>query len=163
MSSKDYDELIKNHSVKLTDKVNMISANRTYEIYKSAKQAYKRDYANKIAQYVYDKKYIRPITWTEMFYLATYFALAGKYTTATRHPMMLIENITLNKIHLMSTTQSRVVRLYSATGHYGRLNEYPVYQALVKTPMSLHPAHLPKYCADHDGVNPTTVLLCNAA
>ena len=163
LSSKDYDELIKNHSVKLTDKVNMISANRTYEIYKSAKQAYKRDCANKIAQYVYDRKYLRPITWTEMFYLATYFALQNKYTTATRHPMMLIENITLNKIHLMSTTQSRVVRLYSATGHYGRLNEYPVYQSLVKTPMSLHPAHLPKYGADHDGVNPITVLLCNAA
>lgn len=163
LSSKDYDELIKNHSVKINDKVNMISVNRTYEIYKSAKQAYRRDCTNKIAQYVYDKKYIRPITWTEMFYLATYFALAGKYTTATRHPMMLIENITLNKIHLMSTTQSRVVRLYSATGHYGLLNEYPVYQALVKTPMSLHPSHLPKYGADHDGVNPTTVLLCNAA
>lgn len=163
LSSKDYDELIKNHSVKINDKVNMISANRTYEIYKSAKQAYKRDCANKIAQYVYDKKYIRPITWTEMFYLATYFALAGKYTTATRHPMMLIENIAIDKIHLMSTTQSRMVRLYSATGHYGRLNEYPVYQALVKTPMSLHPSHLPKYGADHDGVNPTTVLLCNAA
>lgn len=163
LSSKDYDELIKNHSVKLTDKVNMISANRTYEIYKSAKQEYKRDCANKIAQYVYDKKYLRPITWTEMFYLATYFALAGKYTTATRHPMMLIENITLNKIHLMSTTQSRVVRLYSATGHYGLLNEYPVYQAPVKAPMSVHPAHLPKYGGDHDGVNPTTVLLCNAA
>lgn len=163
LSSKDYDELIKNYSVKINDKVNMISVNRTYEIYKSSKQEYRREYAKKIAQYVYDKKYIRPITWTEMFYLATYFALAGKYTTATRHPMMLIENITLNKIHLMSTTQSRVVRLYSATGHYGRLNEYPVYQALVKTPMSLHPAHLPKYGADHDGVNPTTVLLCNAA
>ena len=163
LSSKDYDELIKNHSVKLTDKVNMISVNRTYEIYKSAKQAYKRDCANKIAQYVYDKKYIRPITWTEMFYLATYFALQNKYTTATRHPMMLIENITLNKIHLMSTTQSRVVRLYSATGHYGLLNEYPVYQASVKSSMSVHPAHLPKYDADHDGVNPITVLLCNAA
>ena len=163
LSSKDYDELIKNHSVKINDKVNMISVNRTYEIYKSAKQAYKRDCANKIAQYVYDKKYIRPITWTEMFYLATYFALQNKYTTATRHPMMLIENITLNKIHLMSTTQSRVVRLYSATGHYGLLNEYPVYQAPVKAPMSVHPAHLPKYGGDHDGVNPTTVLLCNAA
>ena len=163
LSSKDYDELIKNHSVKLTDKINMISVNRTYEIYKSAKQAYKRDCANKIAQYVYDKKYIRPITWTDMFYLATYFALVGKYTTSTRHPMMLIENITLNKIHLMSTTQSRVVRLYSATGHYGLLNEYPVYQAPVKASMSVHPAHLPKYGGDHDGVNPTTVLLCNAA
>ena len=98
-----------------------------------------------------------------MFYLATYFALQNKYTTATRHPMMLIENITLNKIHLMSTTQSREVRLYSATGHYALLNEYPVYQALVKSSMSVHPAHLPKYDADHDGVNPTTVLLCNAA
>ena len=163
LSSKDYDELLKNQSVKINDKVNMISVNRTYEIYKSAKQAYKRDYANKIAQYVYDKKYIRPITWTEMFYLATYFALVGKYTTSTRHPMMLIENITLNKIHLMSTTQSRVVRLYSATGHYGLLNEYPVYQAPVKAPMSVHPAHLPKYGGDHDGVNPITVLLCDAA
>lgn len=163
LSSKDYDELIKNHSVKLTDKVNMISVNRTYEIYKSAKQEYKRDCANKIAQYVYDKKYIRPITWTEMFYLATYFALQNKYTTATRHPMMLIENITLDKIHLMSTTQSREVRLYSATGHYALLNEYPVYQALVKSSMSVHPAHLPKYDADHDGVNPITALLCIAA
>lgn len=163
LNSKDYDELIKNHSVKINDKVNMISVNRTYEIYKSAKQAYKRDCANKIAQYVYDKKYIRPITWTEMFYLATYFALQNKYTTATRHPMMLIENITLDKIHLMSTTQSREVRLYSATGHYALLNEYPVYQALVKSSMSVHPAHLPKYDADHDGVNPITALLCIAA
>lgn len=163
LSSKDYDELVKNYSVKLTDKVKMVSVNRTYEIYKSSKQEYRREYAKKIAQYVYDKKFLRPITWTEMFYLATYFALAGKYTTATRHPMMLIENITLNKIHLMSTTQSRVVRLYSATGHYGLLNEYPVYQASVKAPMSVHPAHLPKYGGDHDGVNPTTVLLCNAA
>ena len=63
----------------------------------------------------------------------------------------------------MSTTQSRMVRLYSATGHYGLLNEYPVYQAPVKAPISVHPAHLPKYGGDHDGVNPITVLLCNAA
>lgn len=145
LSSKDYDELVKNYSVKLTDKVKMVSVNRTYEIYKSSKQEYRREYAKKIAQYVYDKKYLRPITWTEMFYLATYFALAGKYTTSTRHPMMLIENITLNKIHLMSTTQSRIVKLYGTSGGYTSLNEYPIYQAPVKAPMSVHPAHLPKY------------------
>lgn len=145
LSSKDYDELVKNYSVKLTDKVKMVSVNRTYEIYKSSKQEYRREYAKKIAQYVYDKKYLRPITWTEMFYLATYFALAGKYTTATRHPMMLIENITLNKIHLMSTTQSRIAKLYGTNGGYTSLNEYPMYRTPVKTPMSVHPAHLPKY------------------
>lgn len=145
LSSKDYDELVKNYSVKLTDKVKMVSVNRTYEIYKSSKQEYRREYAKKIAQYVYDKKYLRPITWTEMFYLATYFALAGKYTTATRHPMMLIENITLNKIHLMSTTQSRIAKLYGTSGGYTLLNEYPMYRTPVKAPMSVHPAHLPKY------------------
>ena len=162
ITSKEYDSLLKERVVKLFDKINIVSVEETYKKYKTAEQEYIRDLAKNIAQYVFNKDCLRPITWTELFYIATFYALGNKYTTATRHPMMVIENITLNKIHLMSTTQSRVVKLYVNEGLRVPLNEYPVIGAPVKTPMSVHPAHLPKYGGDHDGVNPNTVLLCNA-
>jgi hypothetical protein len=117
----------------------------------------------RLRKLVYSPKYVRPLSWTELFYLVTYRVTFNRTTTATRHPMLLIENLTLNKIHLLSTSETRMVELKSTDGSSILFPEYPIIGRPVKVPMSVHPAHLERYGGDHDGVYPTTVLLCNAA
>lgn len=92
----------------------------------------------------FSNQYIRPMTWTEMFYVATDAATAGRTATATRHPMMNIENISLNKLRIMSTAESREVRCVMPAGEVV-LPEYPIINAEVKTPLSVHPSHLERY------------------
>lgn len=95
----------------------------------------------------YNPKYVRPITWTEMFYTTAYTMLYNKHTTATRHPMLLLQNITLNKIKVMSTNVSREVSVRNMANPDFRIvyPQYPVLTSTVKGSMSVHPAHLEKY------------------
>lgn len=112
-----------------------------------------KDLVDLLKKYTYDPQYIRPLTWVELFYAAAYIGLSGKHTTATRHPVLLLQNIVLDKIKVMSTIISRMVNVYSLTE--GGLSiffpNYPVMSSIVKGSMSVHPAHLEKYDGDHDG------------
>lgn len=99
--------------------------------------------------------YTRPITWLEIGYIATYSALRGKHSTATRYPILNFEGIVMDKIHLMSTQPSRIVTLRhhgSADGQGLVMPEYPdIRHGAIKTSMSVFSAHLEKYDGDHDG------------
>lgn len=105
----------------------------------------------KLKHWVYNINNLRPLTWTEMFYIACYTATAGLTTTVTRHPMLLIENLVVDKIHLTSTVTTRSVK-FSALGDGASvlLPEFPVYQGKVKVSLSVHPSHLDKYDGKHD-------------
>ena len=99
-------------------------------------------------EWLYDPARIRPLTWVELFYMAAYRALHDKYCTATRYPVLLIENIQAYKIHLMSTAPSRIVTLRDNTGlgvGGTLLPEYPDLKQVVKTSMSMSPSTLEKY------------------
>lgn len=106
-----------------------------------------KDIIKRLKQHTYDPKFIRPITWTEMFYTAAFVGLDGRHTTATRHPMLLLQNITLNKIKLMSTNTARIVHFKTLGGETVPVTypQYPVLTSTVKGSMSVHPAHLEKY------------------
>lgn len=104
---------------------------------------------------VFDPTNVRPITYAEMCYLSTYFALRDKHATATRYPVLNLQNLVVYKIHLMSTAVSREVRLFmGSTLTYETLPEYPRLDSPVRAAMSLHPATLALYGADHDGMTP---------
>ena len=96
---------------------------------------------------VVDRDKIRPLTWVELFYMATYSATKDRHATSTRYPVLLIENIQVYKIHLMSTQPSRIVRLHTLQKNDPGilLPEYPDLDAIVKTSMSVGPWTLAKY------------------
>ena len=97
---------------------------------------------------VVDKNCIRPMTHVEMCYMASFAALRGKYATATRHPVLNLEGIAPFKIHLVSTSPSRVVtirRLQDQSSTDLVLPEYPRLDSTVKTSLSVHPSTLEKY------------------
>jgi hypothetical protein len=104
---------------------------------------------------VVDESKVRPLTYIEMCYMATYSALKDKCCTVTRYPVLNIENLGLHKIHLTSTNPSRVVQFISARGMPAiTLPEYPVMSGIdktVKQSISLHPSTLELMGADHDG------------
>ena len=104
-----------------------------------------------IAAHIFDESRLRPLTWTEMFYVTAHEAMRGKHAAVTRYPVLLIENLVLDKVHLTSTTNTRSVLLRAnpAVDATVELSEYPIINTQVKTSMSVHPAHLAKY----DGKN----------
>lgn len=117
-----------------------------YTVHQRAQDDRKVEYLKH--EWLYDPSRIRPLTWVELFYMAAYRALHDKYCTATRYPVLLIENIQAYKIHLMSTTPSRIVTLRDNTGlgvGGTLLPEYPDLKQVVKTSMSMSPSTLEKY------------------
>ena len=112
---------------------------------------------------VVDESKVRPLTYIEMCYMATYSALKDKCCTVTRYPVLNIENLGLHKIHLTSTNPSRVVQFISARGMPAiTLPEYPVMSGIdktVKQSISLHPSTLELMGADHDGDTVTLNIL----
>lgn len=124
-----------------------------YEESNRAKDQRKIDFLRHI---VFDISKVRPLTQMEMFYCATYQAVKGKGCTATRHPVLNIEGIAMFKVHVMSTSPSRIVTMkaWNNESEYVRdlvLPEYPIIGDIAKSSMSMHPSVLAKYNGDHDG------------
>lgn len=120
--------------------------NKYYATHSRAQDTRKIEYLKH--EWLYDPQRLRPMTWVELFYMAAYKSLRDKYCTATRYPVLLIENIQAYHIHLMSTTPSRIVKLRTFTGvdNGGTLlPEYPDLKQVVKTSMSMSPSTLDKY------------------
>lgn len=100
---------------------------------------------------IFNPLWVRPITYTELFYVTAYAALHDKYTTTTRHPVFNLEGLALFKIHLMSTVPSRIVTVHSESGATYTLPEYPRLDSTIKASLSVHPSTLAKFDGDHDG------------
>ena len=125
--------------------------NALYKEYKRPKDAAAKKFLTSIT---YDETKLRPMSWTEMYYLATYSAIHDKHATYVRHPVLLIENVMCAHIHLMSTVPGRIVTLrLMQENDPGNivLPEYPVPGREVKSSMSVHTSALPKLAGDHDG------------
>lgn len=128
----------------------VIDPGELLEIYSSlgrAKDKFKIEFLKH--EWELDMSRVSPLTWVELFYMAGYSALHNKHGTVTRHPMLLIENIQIFKIHLMSTQPSRIVKLRAFTADKDAapvvLPEYPILTSEVKTSLSVFPSALPRY------------------
>ena len=99
-----------------------------------------------------DKKFIRPLTYAEMMYIATYQASLGKFGTITRYPVTDEQSIFPAKTHLVSTSPSRIVTLLNTqTGGGVILPEYPVMGGRFLDVLMFHPSKRAGLTADYDG------------
>lgn len=78
-----------------------------------------------------DRKKIHPITWLELFYLATVNAARDKHVFITRYPVIQDESCYPTKIHLCTTIPSRTVTLRNTVTGEAILT-YPEYPILGK-------------------------------
>lgn len=100
-----------------------------------------------------NRKYLRPMTYMEMFYIATNEATRDKHVFITRYPITYVESVYPSRVHLLSTTNSRCVNLRY---HYNpavalQLPEYPVAGSSLIDSAMIHPSKLRGLGADHDG------------
>jgi hypothetical protein len=100
-----------------------------------------------------NKKWIRPLTWAEIFYMATYNAAQGKHLFVTRYPVIQDASCYPSRIHLCTTAPSRVVRLLDLlSGH--QVKEYPEFPILGNPYIDTivpHSSRLAGWGGDFDG------------
>lgn len=97
-----------------------------------------------------DKKYIRPITYTELIYISIY-SVKDKYPAfLTRYPVGGLGGIYPTKIYLKTTYESRTVELEDH-GRKTTVTEYPKLNSTFVESMSPHYTHIAKLGADFDG------------
>ena len=132
----------------------VLAPERLLQQYIASKRLKDKDKIKFLKSIYLDTRRIRPLTWTEMFYMAAFRGLYNKHGVFTRYPILLLENIVPDKLHIVSTTNARKVRIRSLQSNEDVdviCPEYPIIGEKVKDSMSVHPAHLDKYDGDHDG------------
>lgn len=77
-----------------------------------------------------DKNKLRPITWVECLYIATFYAVAAKYAHITRYPVLGDGSVYPSKVHLCSTIPGRVVDLVDIDAPDHPLTQFPEYPIL---------------------------------
>ena len=109
---------------------------------------FKQDYDG-----TFDEKKLRPMTYIEMLYIATYYASKGRYGLITRYPVTDQQSIFPAKTHLMSTAPARIVTLVAnaATKEGEMLPEYPILGKTVEDVLKFHPSRRAGLGADYDG------------
>ena len=91
----------------------------------------------------FNEQYIRPLTYIEMLYIATYVATIDKHVTVTRYPVLILGSDYPSKCHLVSTSPSREVTLEDETPTIKiSLPHYPVLGAQTIDSASPHPSRL---------------------
>lgn len=100
-----------------------------------------------------DHKKIRPLTWTEMFYMATANAAVNKHVFITRYPVIQDESCYPTKIHLCTTVPSRVVKLINPSDDQVILTypEYPILGRAFLDSVQLAASRLKGLGGDFDG------------
>jgi len=100
-----------------------------------------------------DRSKIRPLTWAELFYMATYNASVGKHVFITRYPVIQDESCYPTKLQLSSTTPARVVKLMNTVLDSVILTypEYPIIGNPYLDSVQLATSRLAGLDADYDG------------
>lgn len=100
----------------------------------------------------YNKKYIRPMTYTDMMYIVTYLASRDRHCFITRYPVLGDGSCYPSQIHLASTTPSRKVKLIIPSSNTNiDLPDYPILGKPFIDGVSLASPRLNGLGADHDG------------
>lgn len=101
------------------------------------------------------KEDLRPVTWAEILYVATWLASKDRYCVVTRYPVLDDGSSYPSKIKLGSTLPSRTVTFMNTlTGEeVSNMPEYPILEEDVPFLDStiVHTSSLPGLGADHDG------------
>ena len=101
----------------------------------------------------FDPHKVRPLSYAEMLYVATYVSTKDKFGTITRYPVTDNNSIYPTRTHLISTSPARVVKwiTHADTETGLQLPEYPVLSAKFVDALLLHPSKLKGLAADFDG------------
>ena len=100
-----------------------------------------------------DQSKVRPLTYAELIYTATYQASKGKSGTVTRYPVTDEQSIFPGKVHLVSTAPGRIIKLMTSieTGQYILMPEYPILGKGFLDAVMFHPSKRAGLSADFDG------------
>lgn len=102
---------------------------------------------------IFNRNKLRPITYAEMMYIATWLASRGRHATLTRYPAMEISSDVPCRIHLISTNPGRKIKFIignDLTKAYD-VPEYPIINTSFTDSTILHPQVLAGLGADFDG------------
>lgn len=125
----------------------------------------------------YHEKNLRPMTYVELIYIATFLATEDKYSYVTRYPAIEIGSTVPCKTHVLTTSPSRMVKLHlkqqeeetvsgfvkhstdqkmivtnASTGAKALLlPKYPVINARYNDSTTIHPSIMKGLNADFDG------------
>jgi hypothetical protein len=98
----------------------------------------------------YDRKYLRPITYFEMMYLAIY-DVRNKYPGfLTRYPVTNLGSIFPSKLYVKTTSKGRTINL-TMNGQTKRVTEYPDFKESFYNSMSIPYSYLGVVGGDFDG------------
>lgn len=102
-----------------------------------------------------DRKFVKPITYMEFFYLSCYEAISQQMTQQTRYPIIGIGSIFPAAVNLLTVegAESRVVRNVHDWSEKGVCHHYPHRQAEYDyfDAMSVDPSREAGLDSDHDG------------
>ena len=97
-----------------------------------------------------DRKYLRPITYAELFFISVYSVVPKYPGFFTRYPVAGFGGIVPCKIKLKTTVKARTVTL-EFMGQSKVMKEYPILDKLFVESLSIHDSHLALLGADFDG------------
>lgn len=97
-----------------------------------------------------DRKYLRPITYAELFFISVYSVVPKYPGFFTRYPVAGFGGIVPCKIKLKTTVKPRTVTL-EFMGQSKIMKEYPILDKLFVESLSIHDSHLALLGADFDG------------
>lgn len=99
-----------------------------------------------------DKKYVRPITYVELVFLAIKDRLKDIHGTVTRYPIDSYGSIYISKVKLKVTNKDRIVK-YTPYGSVEQeeIDNYPLLTSDFFNSMSVHYSRLEGLGADFDG------------
>lgn len=103
---------------------------------------------------IYEKSLGRKFSLLDMLYIATYYAVQGKYVVTTRYPLEDYRNIVPLQVKIMVTEDTQPMKLGSAL--FGEFPEYPIIPTDGSEPrwvdsMRMNNLYLGGYGGDFDG------------
>jgi len=105
-----------------------------------------------------DAKYLRPITYYELFYIALLDTYSKYRCLVTRYPVINLGGIYPSKIYVKTTGSARKVNVI-LDGISKEANEYPNYKEAYYNSLSPHHVYLQALGGDYDGC--TYVISCH--
>ena len=99
----------------------------------------------------YSKEKVRPLTWIELMYIATYQAVKDKHVHVTRYPVIGDGSTYPTRVHLASTLPARSVIVYDYAGQVQDYPEYPILGNAYQDTVQVGFDRLEKLVADFDG------------
>jgi len=133
-----------------------------YMVYDTGKYIYKTRSIEELkvllqAQKIpFNPRLLRPMTYSELIYVATYMVTKTRFSYVTRYPAIGIGSLVPSKIHLLSTSPDRSVKfVISGTNatdlEYYTLPNYPILDASYIDSVGVHPSVLQGLGGDFDG------------